>query len=112
MLKTMKKPYSVYRLERVSGVSIAKFLATVNICIAMTSDRRDIDNDAKCVFLKKRYAAAADSTIIKDGDIIKDGESFMRVISAVRYGNESYLHLESVDVFASCAFDFEEAENV
>ncbi|MBO5212531.1 MAG: hypothetical protein J6B60_03225 [Clostridia bacterium] len=109
MLKTKKRPYRVYRLEKVSGVSIAKFIASVGICVAMTSDRRDIDNDVKCVYLKKRYAAVADSHIIKDGDIIRDGDSFMRVISAVSYGNESYLHLESTEVFQGSAFEFEEA---
>jgi hypothetical protein len=116
MLDTEKRLYRLFRLES-SGdgePKIAKYKGDVYAVVTMTSDRRDMDNYVGAMFLKKRCIGVATGEGIKDGDILKrdgDGE-YLRIISCEKKRNEYYLHLETLAVYPSDAFDFEEAYNV
>lgn len=111
MLETEKRIYRLYRIEtgKDGKASVAKYVKDVCAVITMTSDRRDIDNTVGAMLIKKRYVGVATDTSIKDGDVLKlkNDKTIYRIISTEKRGNERYLHLETLSVFPSEAFDFE-----
>ena len=107
MLETEKKKYPLYRIGQ---SRIARRVGTISVALALTSTRRDEDNDHLCVYLKKSYQGLCDGAEVHQGDIIRleNGER-LRVICAATAGREMLLHLESTQIFDTGSFDFEEA---
>lgn len=110
MLEREKRDYPVYRVDE--ETRIARRIGSVHLAIYMTSDRRDIDNEIGALYLKKTYYGVCDAIDIRSADIVCVSGARARVISVQQRGNECLLHLESVEIIDTGAYDFEEGENV
>ncbi len=96
MLEIEKKKYPVYRKSEQAGE--ARHVCDTRLALSLSSDRRDVDNDCRCVYLKKTYRGMCDACDIKEGDIVLIGDERVRVISVAQDGAERLLHLESVQI--------------
>ncbi len=110
MLENEKKKYKVYRVDFESR--IAHMVGECRLAVYQRSDRRDVDNTIGAIFLKKTYYGICDAMDIRSGDIIMHDENKLRVISAVPCGSELTLHLESVELLDTGAYEIEGEENV
>lgn len=96
MLEIEKKKYPVYRKSE--QASDARRICDVRLAFSLSSDRRDVDNDARCIYLKKTYKGICDLCDIKEGDIVLAGDERLLVISVADAHPEMLLHLESVQI--------------
>ena len=96
MLEIEKKRLPVYRKSDEAGE--VRRVCNARIAFSLSSDRRDIDNSARCVYLKKTYRGICDFCDIKEGDIVLSGDEKLRVISVATAHPEMLLHLESVQI--------------
>lgn len=96
MLEIEKKKYPVYRKSE--QASDARRICDIRLAFSLSSDRRDIDSDARCIYLKKTYKGICDNCAVKEGDIILAGSERLYVISVAGAHPEMLLHLESVQI--------------
>ncbi|MBO5374624.1 MAG: hypothetical protein J6A54_04165 [Clostridia bacterium] len=104
MLENEKKKYKVYRIN---AQRVCKEEGECSLAVYMTSDRRDEDEDGLCVYLKRTYYGICNIMDIRTADIIKIDGRDARVLTVSRDGNELILHLESIEVLDTGAYDYE-----
>lgn len=96
MLEIEKRKYPVYRKSE--QASDARRICDARLALSLSSDRRDVDSSARCIYLKKTYRGICDICDIKEGDIVLVGDERLRVISVATAHPEMLLHLESVQI--------------
>ena len=110
MLEIEKKKYPVYRKNDEAGE--VRRVCDARIALSLSSDRRDVDNSARCVYLKKTYRGICDFCDIKEGDTVLAGDEKMLVISTAAAHPEILLHLESVQIIDTEYVKLEESGDV
>lgn len=111
MLEIEKRKYPLWRVNCEDRT--ASMIGKINAAIYFVSDRRDEDQDALCVYLKKTYRGICDRCEARQGDIVRlsEGED-ARIISIDFVGGEGELHLESTQIIDTGAVDFKEDGDV
>ena len=109
MLEREKRDYPYYRVDKETRV--AKRMGICRLAVYMTSDRRDVDNQIGALYLKKTYYGVCDAIDIRSGDIVAIDGARARVVSVKERREEQVLHLESVEIIDTGAYDLEGDEN-
>lgn len=110
MLEREKREYPAYRVDKETRVANA--IGKCNLALYLTSDRRDADNTIGALYLKKTYYGICEAIDIRSGDLIGLSDARARVISVSPIGRELVLHLETVEIIDTGAYDLEGDENV
>ena len=104
MLENEKRTYKVYRIN---SQRVCEEIGECHLAVYLTSDRRDEDTDGLCLYLKRTYYGICDIMDIRSADIIKIDGYDARVLTVRKIDSELVLHLESVEIFDTGAYEHE-----